>query len=404
MPTERRRATDDDEKTKRVLWMPEPRTQPPSPRPLARSTRRRVASGRHVRVALVVLVALFAVGSASAALIATGNGTGNTAAPSPDPGFGRVGVVNGLTGVYARNGWVLTAAHVGEGEFLLGGTRYAAVPGSAHPFLNGDSTPADLIAFKLASRPPLGDVAIADTPAAVDTLLTVIGYGFDRGSATTWMGVDGWSWASTRSMRWGTNRISGVDEFALGTHAFRITFDDLPGNPPGQYEADIVVGDSGGGAFVGSGASTRLVGILFGHATFVGQPPSTSLFGNGGLIVDLFAYRDAILAVTDRRDCDDGLDDDGDGLVDFPDDPGCTDARDASERSVAYQCDNGLDDDGDLAIDFPNDAGCLYPTNPIEAPEPGLGAAIATGASALATAARRKRRAVAQTSSTRSTR
>ncbi|MBK7950539.1 MAG: trypsin-like serine protease [Deltaproteobacteria bacterium] len=418
--------------------MTEPRTQPPSLRPIARlsrllarrgadrgafdrfdgfdrpdATSRPVATGLRARGALRVLFALLALlapviflsgRSASAALIATGNGTGNTAAPYPDPGFERVGVVNGLTGVYARNGWVLTAAHVGEGEFLLGGTRYAAVPGSTHPFLNDDSTPADLIAFKLATRPPLADVAIADTPAAVGTLLTVIGYGFDRGSATTWMGVDGWSWAATRSLRWGTNRISSAGELALGTQAFRITFDDLPGSPPGQYEADIVVGDSGGGAFVGSGASARLIGILFGHVTFVGQPASTSLFGNGGLIVDLYAYRDAILAVTDRRDCSDGLDDDGDGFVDFPDDPGCSDERDASERSVAHQCDNGLDDDGDLAIDFPNDDGCLYPTNPVEAPEPGLGATIATGAFALATSGGRKRRAVAQTSSTRSTR
>lgn len=386
--------------------MPEAKSRSSSRRPATRPPcRARVGRpGLLGQLGAVVLLGLLTAGSATAALIATGNGTGNTTAPYPDPGFGRVGVVNGLTGVYARNGWVLTAAHVGEGDFVLGGTRYAVIPGSAYHFVNDDATPADLIAFKLATRPPLADVAIADVPAAVNTLITVIGYGFDRGSATSWMGVNGWSWAGTRSMRWGTNRISSVGELVLGTHAFRITFDDLAGSPPGQYEADVVVGDSGGGAFVGSGATAQLVGILFGHASFVGQPASTSLFGNGGLIVDLHTYRDAILGVTDRPECSDGLDEDGDGFVDFPADPGCTDALDASERGATYQCDNGIDDDGDLAIDFPNDAGCLYPTNPIEAPEAGLGGMVATGTLALAASTRRRRRAVLQTSSTRSTR
>ena len=35
------------------------------------------------------------------------------------------------------------------------------------------------------------------------------------------------------------------------------------------------------------------------------------------------------------------------GFTDFPDDPGCDDAEDVSEQSPALVCDNGLDDDGD---------------------------------------------------------
>ena len=49
--------------------------------------------------------------------------------------------------------------------------------------------------------------------------------------------------------------------------------------------------------------------------------------------------------------CDNGIDDDGDGLVDLAD-PGCADAADGDERSAALVCDNGLDDDGDGRIDF----------------------------------------------------
>jgi subtilisin family serine protease len=64
--------------------------------------------------------------------------------------------------------------------------------------------------------------------------------------------------------------------------------------------------------------------------------------------------------------CDDGLDDDGDGLVDL-DDPGCADATDRSEQAAELVCDNGLDDDGDGAIDAA-DPGCREPRWSIEDP------------------------------------
>jgi hypothetical protein len=50
--------------------------------------------------------------------------------------------------------------------------------------------------------------------------------------------------------------------------------------------------------------------------------------------------------------CDDGIDNDSDGLADFPDDPGCDSASDLSERSVALVCDDGIDNDGDGRMDF----------------------------------------------------
>jgi len=46
--------------------------------------------------------------------------------------------------------------------------------------------------------------------------------------------------------------------------------------------------------------------------------------------------------------CDNGVDDDGDGLVDM-DDPGCPAPEAALENP---QCDNGADDDGDGLVDF----------------------------------------------------
>jgi hypothetical protein len=56
--------------------------------------------------------------------------------------------------------------------------------------------------------------------------------------------------------------------------------------------------------------------------------------------------------------CGDGVDNDGDGLADYPADPGCDDAADASERSPSLPCDDGADNDGDLAFDYPQDVGC----------------------------------------------
>jgi hypothetical protein len=57
------------------------------------------------------------------------------------------------------------------------------------------------------------------------------------------------------------------------------------------------------------------------------------------------------LAIRDLG-CTDGVDNDNDGLVDFPDDPGCADADDLSERSPLLACDDGADNDGDGRIDF----------------------------------------------------
>ena len=186
------------------------------------------------------------------------------------------------------------------------------------------------------------------------------------------MGIDGWNWGGGVTFRWGTNKIHQLfdeNNLVLGTEAFSIQFDDLkPGQSVGQHEAAFVDGDSGGGAFTGSGGSAELIGIMFARAGFVGQPANTSLYGNLGYISDLFAYRSDILALIDQPECNDGLDDDGDGFTDFPNDPGCANALDSDERGPDFLCDNGIDDDLDTFIDFPADDGCLTPTDQTEEP------------------------------------
>ena len=55
-------------------------------------------------------------------------------------------------------------------------------------------------------------------------------------------------------------------------------------------------------------------------------------------------------------DCQDGIDNDGDGKTDFPADAGCSNASDLSEQR---ECSDGLDNDGDGLVDFGGDLGCV---------------------------------------------
>jgi hypothetical protein len=71
--------------------------------------------------------------------------------------------------------------------------------------------------------------------------------------------------------------------------------------------------------------------------------------------------------------CSDGIDNDCDGRVDFPADPGCTDALDLGEHGVKA-CDDGVDNDLDSFTDFhapgsscpPSDPQCTGPDDPKE--------------------------------------
>ena len=59
-------------------------------------------------------------------------------------------------------------------------------------------------------------------------------------------------------------------------------------------------------------------------------------------------------------DCNDDEDDDGDGLTDWPDDPGCVNIADDSELDDATaECGDGMDNDGDGLTDYPDDPGCF---------------------------------------------
>lgn len=66
-----------------------------------------------------------------------------------------------------------------------------------------------------------------------------------------------------------------------------------------------------------------------------------------------------VVKVLGSEECIDGIDNDVDGFIDYPDDTGCTSYDDNSEQIVAVaQCADGLDNDSDGHIDYPDDTGC----------------------------------------------
>ncbi|MBP6865927.1 MAG: peptidoglycan-binding protein [Candidatus Pacebacteria bacterium] len=75
--------------------------------------------------------------------------------------------------------------------------------------------------------------------------------------------------------------------------------------------------------------------------------------------------------------CMDGIDNDNDGKIDFPTDPGCTSAGDSTENTDGgggggtALCADGIDNDGDTKIDFPADTGCTSATDTSESSEGG---------------------------------
>lgn len=78
---------------------------------------------------------------------------------------------------------------------------------------------------------------------------------------------------------------------------------------------------------------------------------ATPVGGWDGLAVDPMVVLEAVPASGDLPECSNGIDDDGNGKIDFPNDDGCTDAFDDTEE-YPYQCKNDFDDDGDGKKDY----------------------------------------------------
>ena len=64
-------------------------------------------------------------------------------------------------------------------------------------------------------------------------------------------------------------------------------------------------------------------------------------------------------ASAEPAECNDAIDNDGDGQTDYPDDPDCTAPEDNTETTPPpTECQDGLDNDGDGRIDYGEDPDC----------------------------------------------
>lgn len=260
-------------------------------------------------VAVATGTALALATSVGAIVHSTGDGTSNTTPPPDDPGFANVGPTLGLTGVYLRGGFVLSAQHAGVLPITLGGVTYPVVPDSQILIKHLPSAFfADVAVYRIQGGPQLPVPRIASTPPQLGESVIVIGNGWNREATVTewdasWNEVtppgtyQGYKRAGGRAVRWGRNVIEfeGIDLDVAGrrTHTFGFYFND-----PGEVdEAQAINGDSGGAVFVKRSGQWELAGILY--ASFLAdanQPADTAAFGMATGAADLSYYRDQIMA------------------------------------------------------------------------------------------------------------
>ncbi len=287
---------------------------------------------------LAGLVVAAGPGPAAAVILAPGDGTGNVEAPDDDFGFANVADA-GETAVYLGNGWMITANHVRPRNVTLAGGVYEVVPGSKLRLRSdGARVSADLAIFRLQEPlPALPSLPIREAPPRVGNPVILVGNGPDRGDPVEVGERRGWEWARSHRLRWGTNQVheTGLEVRAsVGDHTTAFSMRLSPTHPT-PYECGVGLGDSGGAAFIEHDGRYELAGVLFAAKTFDDQPARTTLYGNMTFAADLSVYRDQILAITLAPACRDGLDDDGDGRVDFPADPGCASGDDDSESEAS---------------------------------------------------------------------
>jgi hypothetical protein len=126
----------------------------------------------------------------------------------------------------------------------------------------------------------------------------------------------------------------GANEYQGSAYVYRFDGGDW------IEEAKLLASDGAAGDWFGWSVA------LSGNVALVGAASDDvgSNMGQGSVYVyDLGVFLPA--------DCGDGVDTDGDGLIDLAD-PGCADVSDLSERDPTLPCDDGADNDGDGRIDF----------------------------------------------------
>ncbi len=249
---------------------------------------------------VVAISGLFLIPTPAASLLLTTTGF---VTEDPFVGLGPyhyVGALNGASGTYLGNGWVLTANHVGAGDFTLGGVTYSDIPGSAIRLETSPGVMADLVMFQIYPTPPNAPISIRQTSPVAYTSTILIGNGYAQGAPTSFDPygptlepplLNGWTWAGPKAVRWGINQVHDYPNLViLGTRTFRTQFD------ADFLEAQATTGDSGGATFIyETGSVPELAGIILAVSAEWQQPYGTCLLTNQTIIASLDVYRDQIL-------------------------------------------------------------------------------------------------------------
>jgi hypothetical protein len=232
--------------------------------------------------------------------------TTNTSNPGGGVPWANVGSVNGGSGNYLGNGWVLTAAHVGAGPIALDSGTFLP-DGRVIRLTNPDTSPVDMLLYHLVLTPGLPSLVVSGGTPATNSIVDLVGYGRIRGSAeqsfSTEYGLkDGFNWSNTGTKSYGTNRIQfgGVETITIqGAGAFQgFTLDFTESVMFGQttHEAQVATGDSGGAVFFKNGATWELAGMIEALGSFV-YPLPASVYGDESYIMDLATYKTQIDAL-----------------------------------------------------------------------------------------------------------
>lgn len=262
---------------------------------------------------LVFIVLFVFVGAVPAqALITFGDDLLSLVAPANGAPWAHVAQVGGsASAVYLGDGFLLTAAHVNV---------YTAITPTMPVFLNnvryeldpsyGDGgvqvlAGVDLKVLKIAGDPGLPALQLT-APSDVDygKASVIIGWGVGKGAAVQ---DQGWLWGdnSTLARRWGTNTTDAtifLDQDAHGTMGgtYLMTLFD---RGQGNSEAQLTIGDSGGGLFqMSPEGEWKLAGIAgsapAGHVYYDNDLARAGDQPDAGYYLRMGTYRDQILAAT----------------------------------------------------------------------------------------------------------
>jgi hypothetical protein len=299
------------------------------------------SGGRAVRRDLLAaaVASALACATASAEVVVTGSsGQAVNTAPSAtfQTGWNDTGEIQdgqlSASATYIGNGWVLTDAHVGDGNpvtFDGGATSYSWDGVHATVLTNTDSSTSDLLLYKLAGTPAgVTTVPLTTSEPAVGSTMYSFGFGLSRGSGgpqyykVTAVGtVLTWTSPSQSnaneilyeedtgigSKLWGTNVISQGTTLEFNgsgnVDAFNSTFNSFGTSAPSSTTSqEIAIGDSGGGVYNAQG---QLIGINDFLLAFNNQPgqsngngTETAAYGDGSGYNDIFDYLSQIESVT----------------------------------------------------------------------------------------------------------